>query len=124
MPKPWLVELTNSLNGPVRLSYATNGSGNVVVDLSKTYNSNLPLRSLLPRFHRNQMILGTLSPEIDLGISTEDFEVFLSNYIQAAANFTTAQRLPNGSFKATIRVLRDTPYVIESSSDLLTWKEL
>lgn len=119
-----LVELTNSLAGTVRLTYVSNRTDRVAVNLSSAFGTNRTVRSLLPQFHNNQLILGTLSPEADLGISSEIFESFLAQHIGAAAKFRTIVRQADGTIDLEIHSLPECSYVVEASSDLIAWTRL
>ena len=129
-----LSDLKQSLSGPVVLT----ADSSITVNISNHFNGAVAPRSFLPQFHRDAIIAGTLPDStfggVVHGVPGFRIEDFLGHdhYISGKrfqaipffSRFTTPQRLPDGRFQITFKHLTGTHYLIQTSTDLLTWTDV
>ncbi len=120
-----VIELKASLDGPVTLTYATNGTQRVQANFGRFLDGSNPIRSLLPEFRENDVLLGSLQDPafhgVVSGITPSEFYTFFEAQmgVRLLPNFNL-HALPTVSLFA----VDGRRYSIQGSSDLLRWTEL
>ena len=120
-----VTELRASLDGPVALTYATNGTQRVQANLGRLLDGSTPIRSLMPAFRENAVLLGSLQDPafhgVVSGITPSEFYTFLEARMGV-------RLLPNFNLRAfptvSLFVVDGRRYSIQASSDLLQWVDL
>jgi hypothetical protein len=126
-----LADLNRSLSGPVVLT----GLTNLTVDLGRHFTGARSPRSFFPQVAGNALVAGTL-PDPSFGgmvqgVPPYDIEGFLgygdpqawppTTFIPFVSKFRAPERLPNGRAQITLDALNDTPFLVQSSTNLHTW---
>jgi len=133
-----LVELNNSLNGPVVLTWNSDKTGpmmstwdtNVTVDLGHQFTAAFFPRAFFPGFFGNAIVAGTLPDSTFGGVlggfAPYQIEAFLANrqHVPFVPHLRIPVRLPGNQFRVTVDGLENSFYAIQVSSNLLDWSNL
>ncbi len=119
-----LVDLKNSLNGVVPLSMDNRYS----VFLAPHFDGRHDMRSMLPKITTQGFVLGTLpDPMFDgivLGASTAAVERTFAKFMTPVPVLLAPTEAPNGTFRFPVNGFKNCGYVVQASTNLITWKDL
>lgn len=120
-----LVELKASLAKPVTLTYVTNKTGHITANLARAFDGSKPLRSMLPVFRADGIVLGSLPDAtfngLIFGLSESDIYRALGAQVPMLPNIRTVRRLADGRLQLAANAMDDRFYAIEASSNLVVW---
>jgi hypothetical protein len=123
-----LVELKGSLQAPVMLTQFTNGTTPLVANLGAYFSYPKPLRSFLPVFRDNAVVMGTLPDStfggVVWGIDTNQIYALLGQELLLLPRIRNVNRLPNSSLQLHVDALDQRRFSVQASQDLLIWMEL
>ncbi|HRY48738.1 MAG TPA: hypothetical protein P5186_11875 [Candidatus Paceibacterota bacterium] len=117
-------DLEKSLSGPTPISLFPD----YAIHLGKLFDGSLVFRRMMPRFHGNSMVLGTL-PDPTLGnlitgIKVSDWETLMAAIFDGIPRFMEIGRPAAGRISMSLSALNSHTYAIEASSDLRAWTRL
>jgi len=119
-----LIDVAESLNGPVLLRMETN----LTVNLSNQFTGAHSPRDFFPWVRGNAIVAGTLPDPtfggLVEGIPFYEAESLLGAKIPFVANFQEPVRLPNGQFQITLNGLEGSFFVIQVSTNLQEWTDV
>ncbi len=116
-----LTDLKASLAGPVVLTANTN----LTIHLARHFAGADSMRSFLPRFADNAVVLGTLADPtfggLIQGLKLAQIESFIGSKLVMLPSFALPSHLPDGRWQIQVNGMEDQPYTIDASSDLEHW---
>ncbi|HOC57449.1 MAG TPA: Ig-like domain-containing protein [Verrucomicrobiota bacterium] len=119
-----LIDLTNSLTAPVVLAADTN----LTVYLAPHFAGQTPSRSFVPRFHENQLVLGSLPDKtfggVVEGLAQGEIEEWLADIFGAVIPLSGTIQANPRRFEIRFPTLPQHGYVLQCSADLLNWTDL
>lgn len=117
-----LIDLKNSLNGPVTLT----ADSRYTVSLGAHFSGGHAPRSFLPAFSGNAFVLGSLPDPtfggLIAGISSDEAEEFLANYLVPVPTIWNAY-VADQQFHFSINTLTGRWYAVQVSTNLLNWSD-
>lgn len=118
-----LVDLTNSLNQAVTLRVDTN----YTVFLAPHFAGTRTPRSLLPWISGNGFVLrsfpDTTFGGVIRGLSNSLIEGFLAKYLDPIPSVQAPHGISGGQLQIPLNVLKDHGYVVQVSTNLLSWTD-
>jgi hypothetical protein len=119
-----LLDLKASLNGPVVLTT----DHQYTVHAARHFQNPQPWRSFLPHFLGDSVVLGSL-PDLTfggqiVGTTLDEVEEGISMVLSCVPVITHVEHFLEQAFQFYSRVVPDHGYVVQASSNLVTWQDL
>ena len=125
-----LIELNDSLNGPVMLTWTDDYGTNLSIDMGNQFTEAFSPRAFFPEFSGKAIIAGTLPDPtfggVVQGLASWQVEDFLGNtrHLPFVSRFTLPERLPGGLFQIRLDALEESLFAVQVSTNLQDWTNL
>ena len=125
-----LIELNDSLNGPVMLTWTDDYGTNVTIDMAKQFTEAFSPRAFFPEFSGNAVIAGTLPDPtfggVVQGLASWQVEDFLGNtrHFPFVSRLTVPERLAGARFQIRLDALENSFFAVQVSTNLQDWTNL